>query len=136
MSAFGSSVYPLVRKWSAFSTRSGVRARPSRSGSSPVPDSSGRTASCMVLLGLIESPPENRALSGAVVTVRTWPDRPLAHHASASQPSRRAAWRHETPLSQQLVPTPTRPVPARAGGDGALVSVLKSLEIQKTLGSE
>ena len=90
----------------------------------------------MVLLGLIESPPENRALSGAVVTVRTWPDRPLAHHASASQPSRRAAWRHETPLSQQLVPTPTRPVPARAGGSAGLLSVLKGLEIQKTLGAE
>jgi DEAD/DEAH box helicase domain-containing protein len=39
-------------------------------------------------------------------------------------------------LSQQLVPTPNRPVPARAGGDAALLSVLKGLEIQKTLGSE
>ena len=36
----------------------------------------------------------------------------------------------------QLVPTPPRPVPARAGGDAALLSVLKGLEIQKTLGSE
>src|SRR5499427_6182896 len=35
-----------------------------------------------------------------------------------------------------LVPTASRPVPARAGGDAALLSVLKALEIQKTLGSE
>jgi DEAD/DEAH box helicase domain-containing protein len=35
-----------------------------------------------------------------------------------------------------LVPTAFRPVPARSGGDAALLSVLKALEIQKTLGSE
>ena len=39
-------------------------------------------------------------------------------------------------MSQQLVPTHARPVPARADGQAALLSVLKGLEIQKTLGSE
>jgi DEAD/DEAH box helicase domain-containing protein len=39
-------------------------------------------------------------------------------------------------LTQQLVPAPSRPVPARGDGLSPLLSVLKSLEIQKTLGSE
>jgi len=40
-------------------------------------------------------------------------------------------------MADALVPTPARPAsPARAGGDAALLAVLKSLEIQKTLGSE
>jgi len=39
-------------------------------------------------------------------------------------------------LAQQLVPTPPRSIPARGDGPSALLSVLKGLEIQKTLGSE
>ena len=40
-------------------------------------------------------------------------------------------------MADALVPTPARSaVPACAGGDAALLAVLKSLEIQKTLGSE
>ena len=40
-------------------------------------------------------------------------------------------------MTQQLVPTPPRSVPARsADGPSALLAVLKGLEIQKTLGSE
>src|SRR4249919_3508586 len=41
--------YPLVRNLSAFSTRFGVRASPSRSGSSPSSSSSRLTSSCIVL---------------------------------------------------------------------------------------
>jgi DEAD/DEAH box helicase domain-containing protein len=39
-------------------------------------------------------------------------------------------------LSQQLVPTPVSAVRSRGDGQGALLSVLKALEIQKTLGSD
>src|SRR5688572_5490405 len=42
-----SAAYPLVRNFSAFSTRSGVRASPSRLGSSPSFASSSRMRSCM-----------------------------------------------------------------------------------------
>ena len=44
-----SAWYPLVRNRRAFSTRSGVRASPSRSGSSPSAASSPRTRSCITL---------------------------------------------------------------------------------------
>src|SRR5688572_6604315 len=42
-----SAAYPLVRNFSAFSTRSGVRVSPSREGSSPSSASSCRMRSCM-----------------------------------------------------------------------------------------
>src|SRR4029078_8070313 len=45
-----SARYPLVRKFSAFSTRFGVSRKPSRSGSSPSPASSFLMRSCMLTL--------------------------------------------------------------------------------------
>src|SRR5688500_13988123 len=42
-----SAAYPLVRNFSAFSTRSGVRASPSRAGSSPSSASSWRMRACI-----------------------------------------------------------------------------------------
>lgn len=50
-----SAPYPLVRNFSAFSTRSGVRARPSRSGSSPSSVSSRRIVSCMAVFYILLS---------------------------------------------------------------------------------
>src|SRR4029453_981043 len=44
-----SAAYPLVRNRIAFSTRSGVRASPSRSGSSPISSSRRRMRSCIFL---------------------------------------------------------------------------------------
>src|SRR4029078_12167993 len=49
MSASMSTVYPLVRNPSDFSTRRGVSRRPSRSGFSPSSARIWRTRSCMAL---------------------------------------------------------------------------------------
>ena len=48
-----SAVYPLVRNLSAFSTRSGVRASPSRVGSSPSSSSSCRMTFCMAVFYIL-----------------------------------------------------------------------------------
>src|SRR5437764_658825 len=49
----GSSLYPRVRNWKAFCTRSGVRSRPSRCGSSPRRTIISRTRSSKLAVNAI-----------------------------------------------------------------------------------
>lgn len=63
-----SALYPLVRNFSAFSTRNGVRAKPSRSGSSPSSVSSRRIVSCIAVFYILAFAFPGTAVAQALVS--------------------------------------------------------------------
>lgn len=87
-----SAPYPLVRNLSAFSTRSGVRTRPSRSGSSPSSVSSRRIVSCIaVFYILLFGAPAALAQEDPDALYRNRTALPSARQAAAIWESRLAA---------------------------------------------